>query len=340
MEFLGNTANDYFWALGALVVIWIVLWFLQKVVLNYLGKLSEKTETDLDDTFIRIFKSIKPRFYNFLALYLALLFLNLPEEVTKWLGILLLVFVVYQIIKAVQVLIDYVIEKKTEKGNKDAEAAFKFLGGILKGSLWVVGLILILSNLGINVSSLIAGLGIGGLAIALAVKGILEDLFSTFSIHADKPFKVGDFIKIGDRSGTVEKIGIKSTRLRSSANEELIISNKELTSASIQNFKKIKERKVKLVFGVLYETPDEKMKRIPDMIKEIIGGVKKARFDRTHFTSFSASSLDFQVVYFVESSEYSDYMNAQQEINLKIKGVFAKEGIEMAYPTQTIYLVK
>jgi len=341
LEFLGNTGQDYAIAIGAFIVIWAVLWFLQMVVLKKLGELSKKTDTDLDDTFIRIFKSIRPRFYNFLALYLALFFITLSSTFRKWLGVALLVFVVYQAIKALQVLIDYGIEKKAEADNPDAKSAFKFLGNLLKWSLWLVGLILVLSNLGINVNSLIAGLGIGGIAIAMAVQGILTDLFSAFSIHFDKPFRVGDTIKVGDDVGTVERIGIKTTRLRSiENNEELVISNQELTSSRIQNFRKINDRRVSLILGVLYSTSDEKMKKIPGMVEDIIKNINKARFDRAHFKAFSASSLDFEVVYFVESDDYKVYMDLQQEINLGIKETFEKEKIGMAYPTQTIYLEK
>jgi small-conductance mechanosensitive channel len=341
IEFLGNTIEEYLIALGAFVVFWIVLRFLQKGILSRLAKLSKETETDLDDTFIRIFQSIKPTFYTYLSFYLATLFLNINSSVQSWLGTILLILVVYQVIKSMQALIDYIIEKKTKAENKDEENAFKFLGNLFKWSLWIVGLILVLSNLGFNVNSLIAGLGIGGIAIAMAVQGVLQDLFSAFSIYFDKPFVVGDTIKVGNDIGTVEKIGIKTTRLRSlSSNEELVISNTELTSARVQNFKKINERRVSLTLGVLYGTPNEKMKKIPEMVKRIVNGVEKARFDRAHFSTFNASSLDFDVIYFIESDDYVRYMEAQQEINLELKGEFEKEGIGMAYPTQTIYLNK
>jgi small-conductance mechanosensitive channel len=341
MEYFNNTANEYLMALGALVIFWVVLWFLQWVVVKKLAELSTRTDTDLDDTFIRIFKSIKPGFYNFLAIYLALLFITLPSGLRKWLGVALLVFVVYQVIKALQVLIDYGVEKKAEADSPDAKSAFKFLGNLLKWSLWLVGLILILSNLGINVNSLIAGLGIGGIAIAMAVQGILTDLFSAFSIHFDKPFAVGDTIKVGNDVGTVERIGIKTTRLRSlENNEELIISNKELTSSRIQNFRRIKERRVSFVLGVLYETSNEKLKKIPDIIKKILEDIENVSFGRSHFKKFNASSLDFENIYHVKSDDYNVFMDIQQDINLKIKEAFEKEGISMAFPTQTIYLEK
>jgi len=211
---------------------------------------------------------------------------------------------------------------------------------IIKIILWIIGLLLILSNLGINITSLVAGLGIGGIAIALALQNILSDLFSSFAIYFDKPFKVGDFIIIGKDMGTVEQIGIKTTRLRALQGEQIVISNQELTSARIQNFKKLSERRVAFELGVVYGTPDDKMKKIPELIEKIIKETKDTRFDRSHFKSFGDFALIFETVYYITSGEYLDYMNAQQEIGLKIKEKFSTEEIEFAYPTQTLFLNK
>ena len=168
----------------------------------------------------------------------------------------------------------------------------------------------------------------------------MSDLFSSFSIYFDKPFKVGDYITTGKHSGTVEKIGIKSTRIRASQGEEIVISNQELTSARVQNFKKLKERRNTTSIGVTYETSTDKLKRIPGIIRHIIEEEKNARFNRVYFTTFADSALVFDLVYYVLSDEYSVYLETQQNINFKIKEAFEKEGIDMAYPTQTIYLAK
>ncbi len=156
----------------------------------------------------------------------------------------------------------------------------------------------------------------------------------------DKPFVPGDFIVVGDKKGTVEKIGIKTTRLKALQGEELIISNKELTSAQIQNFKKMEERRISFSFGVTYETPVEKVKKIPDIIKDIIDKEDGARFDRAHFSRFDDSALNFDIIYYVGSGDYADYMDIQQSINIKILEVFEEMRIGMAYPTQTIYMQK
>ena len=211
---------------------------------------------------------------------------------------------------------------------------------IIKGVIWGFGILLVLSNLGINISSLLAGLGIGGIAVALALQNILGDLFSAFAIYLDKPFEVGDFIVVGESKGTVEKIGIKTSRLRALQGEELIISNKELTNARIQNFKKMKERRITFRLGVTYETPLEKLKKIPEIIKQIITSFEDTRFERAHFVQFGDFALIFEVVYYMTTPAYIDYLNTQEKINFKIKEIFEKENIEMAYPTQTIFLKK
>jgi MscS family membrane protein len=168
----------------------------------------------------------------------------------------------------------------------------------------------------------------------------LSDLFSSFAILFDKPFVPGDFIVVGNHKGTVLKIGIKTTRLRSPQGEEIIISNQELTSARIQNFKKMKERRVTFLLGVIYETPSDKFEKIPSMLKKIISSNAGARFDRAHFNSFGESALEFEVAYYILSAEYIDFLNLNQKIYYAIKRKFEEESIDMAYPTRTIYMQK
>ena len=338
-ELFGNTLGGFLFAAAAFLVFLVILKFIQWAVLNRLKGFAERTKTDLDDTLIRIVKTIRPPFYSFLAFYLAVtIFLSLSPLVLRGITVILVVWIAYQAIGALQILIDYVVKKSLGGKDDDTKAAAGLIGKIAKITLWAIGLLLILSNLGVNVNSLIAGLGIGGVAIAFALQNILADLFSSFAIYFDKPFLVGDFIVVGSDMGTVERIGIKTTRIRSMKGEELVISNQELTSARIQNFKKIGERRVSFRFGVLYETPTDKLREIPRIIGKIIGELDSAKIDRVHFTSFDDSALTFEVVYLVNSPEYLDYMNTQQEINFKIKEEFEKRGIEMAYPTQTIYI--
>ncbi len=337
----GNSLAEIAIAFGAFLGFLLLFKLFQVIIIVRLKKLADKTATDIDDTLIDIVRSLKPPFYSFIAFFFALQFLSVSETIEKVVEALLIVWVILQVIVAVGILIDYVGKRMFagdgDEGSRSAVGAIKILA---KVALWSMGLLMVLSNLGIDVTSLIAGLGIGGIAIALAAQNILGDLFSSFSIYFDKPFQVGDFIVIGDKKGTVEKIGIKTTRIKALQGEELIISNQELTSAQIQNFKKLEERRADFSFGITYETPVEKVEKIPSMIEAIIESASHARFDRAHFMEFGDSALNFSVVYYVESKNYVDYASAQQEINIAVLKKFAKEGIDMAYPTQTIYMAK
>jgi len=341
----GNTVGDYISAVVAFILLLVLFKIFQIVILGYLNRLAKKTKTDIDDTLVKIVRSLKPPFYSFLAFYFARQTLTIGDFASKAIEVILIIWATYQIIIAFQILLNYVVDKYVDSDKDDstdttAKSAFTLLGKIATGILWAIGILMILSNLGINVSSLIAGLGIGGIAVAFALQNILGDLFSSFAIYFDKPFKVGDFIIIGDHLGTVEKIGIKTTRIKSLRGEELVVSNTELTSTRIQNFKQMQERRITFTFGVVYQTTQEKLQKIQGMVKDIIESVKMTRFDRAHFNSFGDSSLDFEVIYFVLSPDYNVYMDINQEILFKLKEKFEDEKIEFAYPTRTIYMEK
>jgi len=193
-------------------------------------------------------------------------------------------------------------------------------------------------NLGFNVTTLVASLGIGGVAVALAVQNILGDLFASLSIALDKPFVIGDFIVVDDIAGTVEHVGLKTTRVRSLSGEQVVFSNADLLKSRIHNYKRLYERRVLFGFGVLYRTPPEQLAAIPPMVREIITGQVGTRFDRAHFKGFGASSLDFEVVYFVLDPDYNRYMDIQQAINLELVNRFAAAGVEFAFPTRTVHI--
>lgn len=341
LQFLSNTVLEYLTALGAFIILILVFKVFHDVILKKLGKLAEKTKNDLDETFIKIVKRLRPPFYLFLAFYFALFFLEIQDFVWQILTVALVIWVVYQVAIASNILVDFAVSKYVKReDNEGTRGAIKLIGKITKGVLWVIAALFVLSNLGVNVTSVMAGLGIGGIAIALALQNILSDLFSSFSIYFDKPFIPGDFIIVGDDMGVVEYIGIKTTRLRALQGEEIVISNQELTTARVHNFKKMKERRITFSFGVVYGTPNEKIKKIPEIVKKIVDPIDLTRFDRAHFHNFGDSSLDFEVVYYTESPDFVTYMNVQQEIHLGIKEALEKEGVEMAFPTQTLYLKK
>lgn len=338
-EVLGNTFIEYLYALASFLVLLILFALIYKVILHRAREWAERTKTGFDNVVIEIINSIRPPFYTFIALYFALRTLSLDPTLLTILTVILLIWVAYYAIHAVTRLTRYTIERNVDpETGEEALSTARFMVGIVRWILWVIVALLILNNLGVEITSLIAGLGVGGIAIAFALQNILADLFSSFAIHFDKPFVIGDFIKVGDYLGTVKKIGIKTTRVQSLTGEELIFSNKELTSEKIQNYGRMEERRIAFNFGVTYQTPAEKVEKIGESVKEIIEDMEKVRFDRAHFTKFGDSSLDFEVVYYVLTPDYNEYMDIQQEMNLKIMRAFEKEGIEFAYPTRTLYM--
>ena len=338
-NFLQYPLEKYLYAILIFLGILLASRIFQFLVLRHFKKLAQKTKTDIDDLFVDILKKVRPPFYFFLALYFALKSLQIIAWLDRILTAILITWVIYLAILAFQSVIDYVIKKKA-KEDKTTESAFRVLGKILKGVLWAIGILFILSNLGVNVTSLVAGLGIGGVAVAFALQNILEDLFSSFAIYFDKPFGVGDFIVVGQHKGTVEKIGIKTTRLRSIHGEEVVISNRELTNSKIQNFGRVKERRALFKIGVIYETPQEKLKKIPEIIQKIIEEEEMTRFDRVHFVEYGDFSLNFEISFYVKTSDYKTFLDIQQKILFKIREEFQNQGIEFAYPTQTLYLKK
>lgn len=337
-----NQGVDYLTALAIFIFFNILFKVFSKIVVSRLKKISQRTKTDLDDFIIHIVENIKPPFYLFISLYIAANFLILSEIVRKILLGLFLIVIVIQTILALQKIIDFAVDKKIFKpgeDNKDKKTAVKWAVQTIKITLWVLGSLIVLSNFGIEVTSLVAGLGIGGIAVALALQNILGDVFASFSIFVDKPFKSGDFIIVGADKGEVAKIGIKSTRLKTLEGQELIISNKELTESRINNYGKMEKRRTSFSLGIVYQTPITKVKKVPQFVEDIVKSVPKTQFIRAHFKSYGDFSLNFEFVYYVLDSDYTKYMDIQQEINLKILDLFQKENIEFAYPTQLIYTV-
>lgn len=227
-----------------------------------------------------------------------------------------------------------------ERRGMDGESVtvLTLLGILARTVVWVFVLLLILDHLGFDITALVTGLGIGGIAIALAVQSILGDLLASLSIVLDKPFVVGDFIASDGWLGSIERIGIKTTHIRSLSGEQIILSNAELLKMRIHNYKRMQERRVVFGFRVLYETPADALERIPKTVRGIIEAQPNTRVDRAHFQKYGEWSLDFEVVYYVLSPDYNLYMDIQQNINLEIYRVFEREGVGFARPTRTLYV--
>ncbi|MFH2020161.1 MAG: mechanosensitive ion channel family protein [archaeon] len=337
---LNNTGLQWIIALCFFVILFAGLKIFKFFVVKRLKHLAQKTTNDIDDLVVEFIEEIHTPLYFYVALYTATRHLVLSAVIDKVMWYMLIFFGVLYLMIAVFKVIDYLVKKQVNKRADDDDTLIVVMGNIIKVMIGAVALLMILSNFGINIASLIAGLGVGGIAIAFALQRILEDIFSSFSIYFDKPFQVGDFITIGDDQGTVTKIGLKTTRIQHLKGHELIVSNRELTTSRIHNYKRLEKRRVVLNFGVEYSTPTTKLKRINDIVAKIIKKHKNLTFDRTHFKEFGISSLNFEAVYFINSSAYIDHADTLQEINFELKDAFEKEKIEFAYPTQTVILKK
>jgi len=340
-QFYGNPL--YLWALAgvAAVATYAALKLAQRQLVRYLPTVTRRTATKVDDLIVDLIAGTRKLPLLAFSLYVSSLLLTLPETAEKVIGTLAVVLLLLQLAFWGNRLIGYFISDYTRKqaevdaGTATTISALGFVGRLI---LWTVVVLLALDNMGINVTTLIAGLGVGGIAVALAVQNILGDLFASLSIVLDKPFVIGDFIIVDNYMGTVEHIGLKTTRIRSLFGEQLVFSNNDLLQSRIRNFKRMYERRVVFNIGVVYQTPYEKLKKIPQIIREIIEAQDQARFDRAHFKHYGDFSLNFEVVYWVKNPDYNVFMDIHQNINLELFRRFGEEGIEFAYPTQTIFL--
>lgn len=340
-EFLGNSVQTYFISLGILVLGYVITQILHAIVVRYLKRWAKQTVTEMDDALIRIFeRSLVPIGY-LTTVYLAFNNLEISATFNQFVRGAIIVLATIVGIRFIISLAEYAIRlywvtKRT--GTDGLEQSLGALIPAIRALIWALGLVFLLDNLGFDISAVIAGLGIGGVAVALASQGVLADLFSYFSILFDRPFEIGDFIIVGDFMGVVEQVGIKTTRLTSLGGEELILSNTDLTGSRIRNYKRMERRRVVFALGVTYETGLNQLEGIPELIKGVINSVENTVFDRAHFSSYGDFSLNYEIVYYVTSSDYNVYMDAQQAINFGIKREFEATSIEFAYPTQVQYL--
>ncbi len=347
VSFLNSTAKQ--WVISLSVLLGLIFFFkiIFWMVISHFKKLAEKSKTNIDDFVVAVIESVRPPVYYFVAFYLSSLFLTIPAPIAKIINITFIIIIAWQLsfiaIKIINHIINLQIDK-IGKNNPGQKTILKFLRQIFSGAVWIIAGLMILANMGININSLIAGLGIGGLAVAMALKNILTDIFSSFSILIDKPFVVGDFIGLNDKQqGTVKKIGIKTTRLETRDGQELIIANKKLTEQVVQNFRGKggkKKQNTSFVLGVTYETSLEKLETIPKIITDVIKKQPNAELSKVSFSSFGDFSLNFKVVIAIEEKKGVKVFQVKNDINYAIFKVFTKEGIDFAYPTQTVFVKK
>ncbi len=341
-----NISDLYPWQKFIIVffVSLFIFWIVRTVFFHHIHNLLiNRSKNEFYNKILSSLNNIDNWFYVSISLLIAVKSLDLSSLMARVTSGLLSLIIIWQVISVITVLLEYIILfwlRKIRKDNgseSDIKNIVNLTNILIKTALWSIGILFVLSNAGVQVMSLLAGLGIGGVAVALALQGVLKDLFSSLSIYLDQPFKIGDFIVVGDDRGTVKKIGIKTTRIKTLRGEELVIANSELTSVRVQNFKRMKERRINVKFGVTYETPQNLVKEIPNIVKRIFDDVEGVRLSRTHFVEFGDSALIFEVVYIIESSDYVQYLNINQKFNLDLMEKFAELNISFAYPTQTIY---
>ncbi len=340
--YVGADAAPYVYALGVAVLAYLVLGLASWVVRKRLARLAESRETYAFGMAAGAAAATRQSLLFLLALYLGAAVLEVPPKAREWLQALLILILVIQMCFWAGGALRFFSEKYTGDNLTDQAARVTTMRALLfvvRVVMYSIALVIVLDNIpGVEVTTLIAGLGIGGIAVALALQNLLSDVFASLSISLDKPFVLGDFIMVGDMLGIVENIGLKTTRVRSLSGEQLIFANNDLLNSRIPNYKRSTERREPFVIGITYDTPRDRVEAIPGAVREIIENAENARFDRAHFKAYGAYSLDFEIVYYVLTPDYATYMDVQQHINLEIHRYFEQQGIEFAYPTQTLFL--
>lgn len=333
-----NTVLDYFIALALITGGILLIRLLKRTILQRFKAWTQRTQNQYDDFIYRSIERFGIPWLYLTAAFIGVHYLTLSPKTANVIKIAFTAAFTFLIIRLIASVILALLEKFVRKQDEGPEKV-KQLGGIMlivNVFIWILGLLFLFDNMGYNVTTIITGLGIGGIAVALAAQNILGDLFNYLVIFFDRPFEIGDYIVVDEKSGTVEYIGIKTTRVQSLTGEQLVFANSDLTESRIHNHKRMHQRRASFKFGLVYQTPPQVLRTIPGIIKGIIESQDQTLFDRAHFASYGDSSLDFEVVYYVMNTDYSRYMDIQQEINLRMFEIFLEQGIGFAYPTRTI----
>ena len=340
--FWGNALSRWALAAGVTLVLVLLLRVVASLAAGQVRKLASRTETDVDDLVADLLDKTKLLFILIVALWGGSYTLTLSERASQSLRAVLILGLLLQAGYWATSLVNYSLaryKKRVQDDDPGVATAMGAVGFLTRLAVWSVVVLIGLDTLGVDITALIAGLGVGGIAIALAVQNVLGDLFASVSIILDKPFVVGDLIILGDDYvGTVEQVGLKTTRVRALSGEQLVISNSDLLSSRIRNYKRMEERRVLFQVGVVYGTPSEKLRQLPDVFRQAVESQTNSRFDRSHFRSFGDSALVFETVYYMQVPDYSAYMDTQQAINLELYSRLEAMGVEFAYPTQTLHV--
>ena len=342
-ELLNNTIQTWLSFLLTTSAALAIAYLFKRLAIARISKLAARTSFQWDDALAEGLTRTHAMFLMIVALFIGTLVLALPGSIRTGMFTVIAVAFVLQGGLWLNAMIVFWLRRYVEQRRKTDPASATTVnaaGFVARLVLWSVVLLLVLDNFGIDVTALVAGLGVGGIAVALATQNILGDLFASLSIVLDKPFVIGDFLIIGDFMGSVEHVGLKTTRLRSLSGEQLVFSNTDLLGSRIRNYGRMYERRVVFKLGVTYQTPREKLSQIPIIIREAIAEQDNTRFDRLHFQDYGDFSLNFESVYYISSPDYNLYMDIQQAVNLRIHERFEHDGIEFAYPTQTLFVAQ
>ncbi|MEQ7800002.1 mechanosensitive ion channel family protein [Pedobacter sp. ASV1-7] len=338
--FWGNSVRYWIVAAGILIGLFLLIKLFKFFVVKKVKAWALTTNTTWDNYLIAIVESSVIPLLYISSFYFALSTLNFSDQLDKVIHVAYLVAITYFVLRIISSAFRKFVYSFIQR-EENSESKEKQAGGLIVIAnviIWILGIIFLMDNLGYNVTTLIAGLGVGGIAIALAAQAVLGDLFSYFVIFFDRPFEIGDFVVVGDKNGVIEYIGIKTTRIRTLSGEQLICSNTDLTNSRLHNFKRMQKRRIVFSLGVTYQTTHAQLSEIPGLIKESIDKRTKLQFDRAHFSGYGDFSLNFEVVYYVLDPDYTIYMDNQQAVYLDIFKAFEREGIEFAYPTQTLFV--
>ena len=338
--FWDNSLLIWFSAAGIAAAVFSVLLLIRGIVRGRLTKLAKETGLVWDDLAIHVVGKTKRFALLVGSVYVGSQLLTLTDTVNSVLRGAMAVTVLLQIGIWGTAAVTFLIRHHTKEraGDGAAITSMKALSLVVRLVLWSIVALLVLDNVGVDITALVAGLGVGGIAVALAVQNVLGDLFASLSIAMDKPFVNGDFIVVGDMKGSVEHVGLKTTRLRSLSGEELIVSNSDLLSSRIRNYGRMGQRRGSFTIGVTYGTPRDLLRKIPEMIQQAVEAQSDTRFDRSHFTEFGDSAIMFETVYHMIVPDYGKYMDVQQAINLSLHEQFEANGIEFAFPTRTVHI--
>jgi small-conductance mechanosensitive channel len=332
-QLLNNPLVDWLVAAGIALAIVLAASMVKRLAVGRLYKLAGRTTTHLDDAAVALLERVQLWVIAILAIWAGSQFLNLPHKGTVFIGKATTLVVFLQIGLWCGQLLQFWVDRSHARTLASNPAATTTLGALVfvgRVLLWALILLLTLGNLGVNVSALVTSLGIGGIAIALAVQNVLGDLLASLSIVMDKPFVVGDFIVLDDYRGTVEHIGLKSTRLRSQNGEQIVLANSDLLKGRIRNYHRMSERRVEFTFRLAYATPLDKLEKVPAALRALVERHKGVRFERAHFKKLADTWLEFEVVYWVTNPDQQVFLDIQQAINLQLMAAFAKEKISFA----------